>query len=83
MWCVDGVWVVMRAGVQASGAMIVWVGRSVYSLCGASGVGGGQDAWGSLRVVCFGAPAGVGGVCLFFVRAVCVLVVLVMESVTG
>ena len=38
MWCVDGVWVVMRAGVQASGAMLVCVGRVVYSLCGAWGV---------------------------------------------
>ncbi len=45
MWCVDGVWVVMRAGVQASGGMIVWAGRVVYSLCGAWGEGGGQDAW--------------------------------------
>ncbi len=41
MWCVDGVWVVMRAGVQASGATIVWVGRGVCNLCGAWGVGGG------------------------------------------
>ncbi len=45
MWCVDGVWVVMRAGVQASGAMSVWVGRVVYSLCSTWGVGGGWDAW--------------------------------------
>ncbi len=41
MRCVDGVWVVVRAGVQASDAMLVWVGRSVYSLCGAWGVEGG------------------------------------------
>ncbi len=41
----DGMWVVMRAGVQASGAMLVWVGRGVYSLCGTWGVGGGRDGW--------------------------------------
>ncbi len=43
--CVDGVWVlVMRAGVQASGAMIVWAGRGVYSMCCAWGEGSCWDA---------------------------------------
>ncbi len=59
MWCVDGMWVVMRAGVQASSAMIVRVGRVVYSLCGAWGVGGGRDAWGHGVLLC-GATPGVG-----------------------
>ncbi len=75
MWCVDGVWVVMRAGVQASSGMIVWAGRVVHSLCGAWGVGGGQDGWGQgVSCVC-GAPAGVGRVCMFHKGRVCVLVV--------
>ncbi len=46
-----GVWVVcvmMRAVVQASGAMMVWVGRRVYSLCGAWGV---REAVGMLGVM--------------------------------
>ncbi len=42
----DGMWVVMRAGVQLWGARIVCVGRVVYSVCGAWGVGGGRDGWG-------------------------------------
>ncbi len=74
MWCVDGVWVVMRAGVQASGAMLVWVGGVVHSLCGY----GVWEAVGMLGVMVgrvSGAPAGVGRVCLFFMGRVCVLVV--------
>ena len=75
MLCVDGVWVVMKAGVQASGAMLVRVGRVVYSVCGAWGVEGGRDAWGhGVSCVC-GAPAGVGRVCMFYKGRVCVLAV--------
>ncbi len=64
MWCVDGVWVVMRAGVQASGVMIVWAGRVVYSLCGAWGVGEAAGMLGVMVCRVCGSPAGVGRVCL-------------------
>jgi hypothetical protein len=62
MWCVDGVWVVMRAGVQASGAISVWVGRVVCSWCNAWGVGGGWDAWGALCGAVWGASRCKGSV---------------------
>jgi hypothetical protein len=75
LWCEDGVWVAMRAGVQASDAMIVWVGRVVCSLCSAWGV---REAvgmlWGSLGVGRCGALARegqlwwcAGVVCVLFV----------------
>ncbi len=75
MWCGDGMWVVMRAGVQASGVMLGWVGRVVYSLCGAWGEGGGWDGWGYCVSCVWGAIRCRQGVLVLCEGRVCVLAV--------
>ncbi len=75
MLCVDGMWVVMRAGVQASGAILVWVGRVVYSVCCAWGEGGGWDVLGSWCVVCVGGASRFRWGCILFKGRVRVFVV--------
>ncbi len=77
----DGVWVVMRAGVQASGGFIVWAGRVVYSVCGAWGMGGGWDAWGH-GVSCVWGASRCRRVCLFYKGRMCTGGV-VMDAVSG
>ena len=54
MWCVNGVWVVMRAGVQASGGMIVWVVRGCVQLVLCMGCGRRLGCLGLLCVECVG-----------------------------